>query len=267
MKTKLVINIISLFSIGCANISPADVIWPTDGDWKVLMKGTDMYFDDVGDQNPSPVDLVGTTDTFSAGYWAFVENGNIDGGTTNDAFMFRMRVGGESGKYVWQAHLDTDGDASNVEWILQLVQSGRPSSTGVELIKTAVGGTTLADIDIGGNSSSWLGNLNLYARWTPIPGSTDFHVDFAIPWSEFTTITGVAQVEQIRAVLSTSTTHAGINKDAPLGAVLSDQISDVLSESIPEPAVVILLLGTGGGLLTCRRIFKHEPEDDDKSQA
>ncbi|MCK5675709.1 MAG: hypothetical protein KAH99_01690 [Verrucomicrobia bacterium] len=262
MKTRWNVSVFAAVIIGSTIPAKADIVWPADGDWTALMVGATLYFDAKGDQRPSPIDLIGTTDTFAAGYWACIENGHITGGITNDALMFRMRVGGESGNYVWQAHLDTDGDASNVEWILQLVQSGGPSSQGVELIKTAIGGTTLSDIDIGSNSSSWLGDLNLNSRWTAISGSTDFHVDFAIPWNEFTTITGVTEIEQIRTVLSTSTTHAGINKDAPLGAALTDQISDVLSERIPEPAVITLLLGTGGGMLAFRRIFKHEPEDD-----
>lgn len=266
MKAKWNVAVFATLAIGSAIIAKADVVWPADEDWTALMVGANLYFDAKGDQQPGAVDLIGTTDSFSAGYWARVENGDITGGVTNDAFMFRMRVGGEGGNYVWQAHLDTDGNASNVEWIFQLVQSGGPSSQGVELIKTAIGGTTLADVDIGSNTSAWLGGLDLYSRWTAISGSTDFHVDFSIPWSEFSTITGVTELEQVRTVLSTSTTHAGINKDAPLGAAFADQISNVLSESIPEPAVITLLLGSGGGMLAFRRIFKHEPEDPDKNQ-
>lgn len=261
MKVKLKRAGIIALILGTACFAKADVIWPADADWTALMVGTDMYHDAVGDQHPGSIDLIGTTDSFSAGFWAFVENGDLVNGVASDVFMFRMRVGGESGNYVWQAHLDTDGDASNIEWIFQLVQSGSPKSRGVELIKTAIDGTTLADIDIGGNTSSWLGDLSLYSRWSPIEGSADFHVDFAIPWSEFKAITGVEEIEEIRTVLSTSTTHSGINKDAPLGASLTDQISNVLSESIPEPAVVTLLLGSAGGLLAFRRIFKYDPED------
>ncbi|MEA2068279.1 MAG: hypothetical protein U9P12_03665, partial [Verrucomicrobiota bacterium] len=178
MKMKLDIALITVAAM-LGQIASADIIWPADNDWTALMVGSGLYYDAVGDQHPGSIDLIGTTDTFSAGYWALVADGDITGGATNDAFMFRMRVGGESGNYVWQSHLDTDGDASNVEWIFQLVQSGGPSSQGVELIQTTVGGATLADVDIGSNTSSWLGDLNLYSRWTSIAGSTDFHVDFA----------------------------------------------------------------------------------------
>lgn len=262
MKAKW--NVVAIATaVLSAIIAQADIVWPADGDWTALMQGADLYYDAVGEINPDAVDLVGTVDSYSAGYWAFVENGDITGGITNDTFMFRLRVGGESGNFVWQAHLDTDGNASDVEWIFQLVQSGNPGDQGVELIKTTVGGTTLADVDIGSNTSAWLGNLSLYSRWTAISGSTDFHVDFAIPWNEFTAITSVTNIEQVRAVLSTSTTHSGINKDAPLGVALTEQISNVLSESIPEPAVVTLLLGAGGGMIFFRRIFKSNPEDDE----
>jgi hypothetical protein len=240
----------------------ADIIWPADADWTALTIGANYYNDVQGDQAPSSVDLIGTVDSYSAGFWSFVENGDINGGTTNDAFMFRMRVGGESGNYVWQAHLDTDGNGSDVEYIFQLVQSGGPSDQGVKLIKTLVGGSTLGDISVDTKAAvDWSGSLTLYSRWTAVPGSaTDFHVDFAIPWTEFTSVTGVSSLDQIRAVLATSSTHAGINKDAPLGGDLSTQISDALSDSIPEPAVASLLLGAGGGLLAFRRIFKRNPD-------
>ena len=246
-------------------IASADIIWPTDADWTALTIGAHYYNDVQGDQAPSAVDLIGTVDSYSAGFWAFVENGDINGGATNDVFMFRMRVGGESGNYVWQAHLDTDGNGSDVEYIFQLVQSGGPSDQGVKLIKTLVGGSTLGDISVDAKAASdWSGLLSLYSRWTAVPGSpTDFHVDFAIPWTEFTSITGVSSLDQIRAVLATSSTHAGINKDAPLGGDLSTQISDALSDSIPEPAVATLLLGAGGGLLAFRRIFKRKPDDEE----
>ena len=228
-----------------------------------MMRGTDFYYDPAGDKSPSAIDLIGTTDTYSAGYWALIEDGHVSGGVTNDAFMFRLRVGGESGKFVWQTHLDTDGDASNVEWILQLVQSGKPAEQGVELIQTAVGGTTLSDVDIGSNTSAWLGDTSLYSRWTAAPDSADFHVDIAVPWNTFTAITSVTEVEEIRAVLSTSTSHSGIGGDAPLGASLSDQISNVLSDTIPEPAVASLLLGSGFGFLVFRRIFNRHDTDND----
>ncbi|MCF7816499.1 MAG: hypothetical protein K9M54_01355 [Kiritimatiellales bacterium] len=267
MKSKWIAPIL-IAAAGIARLSSADIVWPADGAWQELKIGANKYFDTRGDQSPSSIDLIGDAASYSAGFFSLVENGDITGGVTNDAFMFRMRVGGESGNYVWQAHLDTDGDSSNVEYIFQLVQSGNPGSQGVKLIKTTVGGTTLGDIAVDSKAAAdWSGSLTLYSRWTAVPGSaTDFYVDFAIPWSEFTAITGVSSLQEIRAVLATSSTHAGINKDAPLGGSLSTQISDALSASIPEPTVVTLLLGAGGGILASRRIFKRKPEDEDEQQ-
>jgi hypothetical protein len=241
----------------------ADIIWPADNDWTAIKIGADNYFDNEGDQHPDAIDLIGTTSSYSAGYWAYAENATIYNGALEDLFMIRMRVGGNGGNYAWQAHLETDGDSTNVEWIFQLVQSGNPSNQGVELIKTAVGGTTLQDVDIGSNSASWLGDEAVFARWSAVPSTTHFHLDFAIPWSEFETITGVSDLGDLRLVLSTSSSHSGINKDAPLGGALTDQISNALSESIPEPTVATLLLGAGTGMIAFRRLFNRETKDQE----
>jgi hypothetical protein len=264
MKTQLKVAGVALLATACMHVAQADIVWPADNDWKALTVGSGLYNDVEGEINPASVDLVGTVDSYSAGYWALVENGDITGGVTNDAFMFRMRLRGSGAtkQFVWQTHMSIDGDSSNVEWILQLVHSG--SNDGVELIQTDVGGATLRDVSTVANNA-WLGDVDLYSRWTPISGSTDYHVDFSVPWSTFTNFTGVTEIDQIRTVLSTSAAHNQTNKDAPLGATLDEQISNVLSESIPEPAVVTLLLGAGGGLLFYRRIFKRKLDDNDET--
>jgi hypothetical protein len=241
----------------------ADVIWPADNEWTALTVGTGFYQDDLDDQNPAAIDLIGTVDSYSAGYWAYVSNGDVTAGVTNDAFMIRMRLRGDGGgkQFVWQALLDTDGNPSNVEWIFQLVQSG--SGDGVSLIQTTVGGPTLQDIATA-DDNSWLGDIDLYSRWSPVIDSTDYHLDFAIPWNEFSTFTGVTDIDDIRAVLSTSTAHNQINKDAPLGSSLDAQVSNVLSANIPEPAVTTLLIGAGSGMIAFRRLFglKLENKED-----
>jgi hypothetical protein len=261
MNSKLNMTVILAVALP-AIVTMGDIVWPADEDWTALTQGSDLYHDVSGEINPAAVDLVGSASSYSAGLWALVEEGDTTGGITNDLFVLRMRLRGNGAgkKFVWQAHLDTDGNSSDVEWVLQLVQSG--SNNGVELRQTAIGGPTLKDVSAAPNSS-WLGDLNLYSRWTAIEGSTDFHVDFAIPWSEFATITGATNITQLRAVLSTSTTHANvINGDSPLGGTLDEQVSNVLSDTIPEPAVATLLLSAGGGILAFRRLFKRTSAAD-----
>jgi len=236
------------------------IIWPDDAEWVALRLGNDLYFDARNDKTPSSIDLVGTGDTYAAGFWTRINDGYVNGSVMDDALAFRVRLAasGQNKNYTWQVLLETDGDASDIEWMLQLAQSGKPSAHGVELIQTATGGPTMNDIDIGSNSYAWLGDLNLYSRWSAISDSTDYYVDIAVPWTTFTAITGVTELEQLRAVLSTSTTHAGLKGDAPLGTLLTDQISNVLSDNIPEPAVVSLLLSSGIGFLAFRRLFKND---------
>ncbi len=265
MNTKSWRNLLLACSLALlSTASMADLYWPEEGDWIPLMQGAGFYSDDRGDQNPASVDLIGTTNIYSAGYWAHVQDGHDANGTLDDLFLLRLRMGGEGGNYVWQAHLDTDGDASNVEWIYQLVQSGNPEDYGVMLVKTSVGGATLQDVDIGGNTTAWKGDAAVYARWSQVFGTGDYHIDLAIPWSEFRSATGVSEINQIRIVLSTSTSHSSITKDAPIGASLTEQISNVLSENIPEPAVATLMIAAGGGLIAFRRLFptrgKHEAD-------
>ena len=260
-------RLLSACALSLAISASADVIWPSEDSWNPLLVGTDYYYDDAGDQNPEGVDLVGAGSD-SAGYWLLLENGFVDGPATDDAFMVRMRMrgagsNGTGGQNVWQVHMDTNVDANNVEWILQLVQSGNQNGQGVILIQTATGGTTLGDVDIGSNTASFQGDKAVFSRWTTTPNGTNSFVDLAIPWTEFTSITGISAVEQLRVILSTSTSHANITKDAPLNAALSDQISNVLSENIPEPGVVSLMLGAGGGLILVQRWRKRSVNEDD----
>jgi hypothetical protein len=147
---------IILAAAGIAGCAAADVIWPAAGEWNAIMQGNGFYYDAAGDTTPAAIDLVGTTDTYSAGYWALVADGHVSGGVTEDALTYRLRVANDGGSpvkpYVWQVSLDTDGNASDIEWILQLIQTGSPKNRGVELIQTAVGGPTLGDIDTTGTT-------------------------------------------------------------------------------------------------------------------
>ena len=84
-KSVWIITIMAAASI--AGSAGADIIWPSDNTWNALMQGNNFYYDAIGDSNPGAIDLVGTTNTYSAGYWALVEDGYDDGGSTSDAIM------------------------------------------------------------------------------------------------------------------------------------------------------------------------------------
>ena len=258
MKQRHFVAAIAIAGASSAGMVMADINWSiVDSEWVAVKTGTNYYNDVLGDQSPASTDLIGTADSYSAGYWAFVENGDVAAEGSADAFMFRMRVGGNGGNYVWQAHLNTDANTNDVEFIFEVVQSGNPADQSVQLIATESGGPTLGDITVANKAApAWEGGLGAYSRWTQVDGSTDYHVDFAIPWTTLTNKTGVTRLEDIQAVLSTSSTHAGINKDAPLGGDLSLQISSALSSNIPEPNSVALFVAMGGGILFTRRLFK-----------
>lgn len=231
----------------------ADIIWPAENAWIPVLKEYGYYADDEGDATPGSVDLIGTTNTYSAGYWDIVENGYTT--TGSDAFMMRMRVGGGSAPYVWMALMDTDGNTNDVEWAMQLVQSG--GTDNVRLVQAIVGGPTIGEVQLSG-TAAWSGNLAEFSQWTAIPSTTHYHVDFAVPWDAFSASTGLTNLNDIRVVLGTSTTHSGFNNgDAPLGVAFSEQVSSVLSENIPEPAAVTLIIGVGFGMLVVRRLLSR----------
>lgn len=242
----------------------AEIFWPSESDWVALRQGTNYYYDALDDANPASIDLIGTTDTYSAGYWDYVINGySTNGLSLADAFMIRMRVGNDKKSFVWQALLDTDGVSSSVEWILELVQSGGEHA--VKLVPTTTGGPTIDDVSFGTNNAAWLGDLSGFSRWST-NSPPYYQVDFAIPWSDFSASTGVTNVNQIRVVLATSTTHSGVINGDFQGDNIGEQISNVLSDNIPEPAVASLLIGAGGGILIYRRLFRKQPHTEDDSK-
>lgn len=254
--------LVTVFLVGLGLPTMADIIWPADGAWNPVYKGSDYYYDAAGDVtgggNPQ-LDLIGTTNTYSAGYWAVVNGGYT--GTGSDAFIMRMRLGGDgsSSPNAWIALLDTDGDTSDVEWALEVVQSG--GTDNVRLVQAIVGGPTIGEVTLT-NSPVWSGNIPEFSRWTAIPSTTptQYHLDFAVPMDAFLASTGLADLHDTRVVLGTSTTHTGFNNgDFPLGALFSEQVSNVLSENVPEPAVVTLIIGAGFGMLVSRRLFCHNP--------
>ena len=104
MGSKLSVIVILAVAL-TTTTSLGDIVWPADQDWTALTQGTDFYHDVSGEINPAEVDLIGSASSYSAGYWALVEKGDIAGGATNDLFMLRMRLRGNGAgkKFVWQA--------------------------------------------------------------------------------------------------------------------------------------------------------------------
>lgn len=215
--------------------------------------------------------------TNSSGYYYYASDSmaNSSGDIVDDSLMFRMRVGGYKAnpQTVWQFLIDTDGDSSNVEWIMQLDLSGANS---VYLAKKATGGPTLSDIAVASNVWS-AAETDTFVSWQNLaddklpanPANTDYNknkggdvfLDFAMPWSAFTNATGASNPGSVRVVLTTSATHSGVNKDAPLGGDLASNISDLLSDSIPEPTVAILIVTFGSSLFLGRRLFGKSGEN------
>lgn len=261
---KIKITAIALTALILPVVSSADIIWDGLTNWVSITIGGSVY-NDPADQNPGSVDLIGNS-TKAAGFWQFSE------GLTpaEDIFAFRLRVSAlpNNPQNVWQILFETDGDETNVEWILQLNYSGKDD--GVFLTKTATGGDgpSLGAITTV-STNHWEGTTAGYSQMTlagtDLDGQKDdAFIDLGVPWQEFSQLTGAAAVDQLRVAVTTSTTHTGVNKDAPLGTdgpalVL---VSDTLSDTIPEPAVVSLLLGAGGGMIFYRRIFRRKAEEE-----
>lgn len=247
----------AVLSYAVATPVAAHLVWPTESEWSALTTGGGFYWDERRDQAPAWIDLVGDAQNFSAGFWAYVVDGHDDGGGLfSDALLFRMRLrgSGDGKNTAWQVFIETDGNPNTVEWVLEAVGSGNPKQ--VQLIATLTGGPRFRDVDTGKNQPSWARPISDYSRWTAVgDGTGDYFLDFGIPWPAFEAHTGVTSYEQLRVVLSTSTTHSGINKDSPLGTSLNDSISDALSDAIPEPATIGLLLAALFTTLGMRRIF------------
>jgi hypothetical protein len=116
-------------------------------------------------------------------------------------------------------------------------------------------------------TNHWEGTTTGYSQitlaGTDLDGKKDdAFIDIGVPWQEFSRLTGATAFDHLRVAVTTSTTHTGVNKDAPLGTdgPALVMVSDTLSDTIPEPAVVSLLLGAGGGLIFYRRVFKRKDD-------
>lgn len=259
MKIKFKFTAVVLTALTLPIASNANIIWDGLTNWVSITVGGSIY-NDPTDQNPGSVDLIGDS-IESTGFWQLSE------GLTpaEDLLTFRLRVSSmpNNPQNVWQVLLDTDGDGTNIEWILQLNYSGKDK--GVYLTQTATGGNgpTLGAITTE-STNHWEGTTSGYSQMTlagtDIDGQKDdAFIDLGMEWQDFALHTGVTSVDQLRVAVTTSTTHTSVNKDAPLGTDGPDLVlvSNALSETIPEPASVSLMLAVSGGILVYRRVFPH----------
>ena len=231
----------ALAALAAAGPAAAMAVWPAV--WNELTASGGPYSDDSGDENPASTDLVGGSDgvgTFSAGYWSISE---ID-----DQLSLRMRVDtdGAGANYVWQFLFETDGVASTVDWGLEVLQSGNPSSQQVLFAATTTGGSTFGDVELS-STPAWTGALADWRRWgatgdgSSFGGDADAFLDIAIPLSTFRSLTGLGPTDFFSVALATSTAHTNVNKDVPLGLSYSSPVSAGFSAPIPEPGSRALL--------------------------
>ncbi len=225
------------------------VTWPAEVDWIALTRGGSLYADALNDENPDWVDVVGDN-THAAGFWHIDDMGSAP--VNDDILMFRMRLNqtGLGQNSVWQFVLDTDLDGG-ADWSLQL--DNKTDNRLEFVIATSPGppfaippGTDPAEYD--GVNAFWSTNdLASYRRWSAagdgsnFDGDADAFLDVAMPWDEFSSITGVTD-PMFAVALTTSANHNNTNKDHPDDNTFSDPIP----EPVTAVAVVSAMAGLGG---------------------
>ncbi len=219
--------------LAASSLSVADVEWPANDDYWHPLLVSGSFYTDPDDVTPASTDIRGGLDSNSneyvAGYWYY--NG--------DHLMFRMRIDQAppaTCTQVWQIMLDTDSD-TGVDWVLQ---TDYQSDNRVELVPATVEGPTLADVELD-TTASWHGDLTIYHTCADPTGDAskfdsdlDAFNDLAIPWSNFSSITGVTSSSPFRIGLSTATQENLINKDLPRNLTGSSSVDDAFSD--PGPA-------------------------------
>ena len=210
-------------------------IWPSEP-WVQLQLGGADYWDVLGDENPEATDLIGGIDdgiSYSAGAW--------HESTSNDQLSLRMRLDadGTTSNSVWQFLFDTDAD-SDVDWVLEVRQSGSPSGQQVIFTAALPGGPLFDDVSLS-STYAWTGALTDWSRWSGVDdGSTfdddpDSFLDAAIPLSTFYAITGLSLTDPYSIALTTSTSHTQVNKDIPVGLDGTDPVISGFSDPLKSP--------------------------------
>ncbi len=226
------------------------VTWPSEGAWTPLFQGAGFYSDALNDENPDWIDIVGDS-TYSAGFWNIDDMGTAT--SSDDILMFRMRLhqNGQGANSVWQFVLDTDLDGG-ANWSLQL---DNKTDNRLEFVIATSPGPPFAippgtdPVEFDGTNAYWSStDLDAWRRWSTagdgsnFGGDDDAFLDVAMPWDEFSSITGLTE-PSFGVILTTSQDHNNVNKDHP-------DDDESFSNPIPEPAtavaVVSAMVGLGG---------------------
>ena len=247
----------------------ASVTWPTDTEWNALNDGSGEYSDVSGDGgspgNSDPaLDIVGD-DTHSAGYLLYAEQGSI----TNLFLRMRLDAAPNGKKDVtWFFLFDTDSSAG-VNYIVTLqgtMQSTTFSSGYLTIQEVTTGGT---DSDALRSTVVWstvatTDNMRFGIADTSINTSQDYFVDMVVPWDEFSLQTGVLSTNEGASVAlatddaytGTDAINLGIGGDVGFVGSGETDLTQSLSEAIPEPAIASLILIFGGILIATHRFMR-----------
>jgi len=229
-KMLRLVGILFIVSILIIPLTRSAYAWPSS--WITYTKGGDALWD-PDDESPKGVDLRGDSSN-PAGFY----------GQDSSGLYFRQRVDGNpSGpgmfaQYVWSVLIESDGDPATYDWLLA-IDGGVEEQ--VELWQNTVKSNSPTD---SAESEKWSDSTGTYARivaaTSTFDGDSDYYVDWYVPWSTFTSQTGLNENSTIRLFFGTSTNHKNINKDLQAGdpGTLSDGFGDQVTPSGAPPIVL-----------------------------
>ncbi|MEA1965035.1 MAG: SdrD B-like domain-containing protein [Candidatus Aerophobetes bacterium] len=227
-KLKKLAIILVIGSIIVSFVASAVYAWPSS--WRAYTKGGDLLWDPK-DQNPSAIDLRGDSGS-AAGFYYQDSNG----------LYFRQRVNanpsgpGIFAQYAWMVLIESDGDSTTYEWSLGVNGIGEE----VELWENTVKSNSPGDL---AEIQKWTGLTGTYAQIVLADSSfdsdTDYFVDWYIPYTTFTFLTGLNENSTIRFFYGTSANAQNINKDLQAGdpGTLSEGFGDAVTPSGAVPVI------------------------------